>query len=235
MLKRTKDRKVTNSVTAKGNVRIANAFSLPAITSCPGATDYCKAICYAFKLEKAYPSFHDVAMHNYNTLVGLPKDEMVTELYDMMQAFVNECLKWNAPMYFRIHADGDFFSKDYLSAWMNIIWAFPEVQFWVYTRDPEAAFELHFGFGMNNCTVYFSADPDNMPTADRLHRDYGIRIAMLADTFADAREMMGDIKAVNCPENNKAIPLIDSKGSACARCGLCIHGRNNVLFSKGKK
>lgn len=228
-LKRTSDRKVTNSVTPKGNVRIANAFSLPAGISCPGMTGYCQKICYAGKLEKIYKGFRDTVLYNWNMLKGLDWAGMYTLLDSMIDDFEAECDKWNAPKHFRIHADGDFFSLDYTQAWGNVIMDHPNVQFWVYTRVPESAIELN---PLENCSVYFSADPENVLVARRL-MDQGIRIAMLDDTFDDARALIGT-KAVRCPENNKAIPLISERGSACERCGLCIFGRNNVLFSRTK-
>ena len=54
-LKRSKDRKVANSLTASNGVRIANSFGLPAGRdySCPSATSVCSQICYAGQLENS--------------------------------------------------------------------------------------------------------------------------------------------------------------------------------------
>lgn len=232
-LKRTADRKVTNSVTKSGNVRIANSFSLPAGISCPGITPYCDSICYAGKLEKMYPNFMGTVMHNYNMLNGLRGPDMVVLLDAMIAAFVAESNKVSAPNIFRIHADGDFFSMEYTAAWIEVMWMHTNVQFWVYTRVPESAIAINLG--VRNCSVYFSADKDNVLTALKLWEEFGIKIAMVADTFAEAKELMQGIKSVRCPENNKSIPLISERGSACKRCGLCVFERNNVLFSKTKR
>ena len=54
MLRRSKDRKVTNAVSPNGKTPlIANTFGLPSgkAYSCPGATSVCEKICYAGKLE----------------------------------------------------------------------------------------------------------------------------------------------------------------------------------------
>jgi len=40
---------------------------------------------------------------------------------------------------------------------------------------------------------------------------------------------------VPCPENNKKLPLISDKGSACVTCGQCVFERNDILFSRSKK
>jgi hypothetical protein len=84
----------------------------------------------------------------------------------------------------------------------------------------------------DNLALYFSADPDNVAVAKYLETR-GIRIAYVGRTFADGKAEFAN--ATRCPENNKAMPLISEQGSACARCGLCVFGRKNVLFSSSKK
>lgn len=234
-LRVTKDRKVANSVMPSGKqARIANAFSLPAgkDMSCPGATEVCETICYAGELERIFKGFRDNVMHNWNVLKDMSGKDMEYVLSQSLSQFVADCDKWQAPANFRIHADGDFFNAEYIMAWIHVMELFPNVQFWVYTRNVMAAVRIHKR-GLDNCSLYFSGDSANVNIAQMLHSTYGINIAMLGDTFAEAKALFP--KAVRCPENNKAIPLISSKGSACQVCGLCITGRNSVLFSKTKR
>lgn len=216
--------------------RIANAFSLPAghNYSCPGATDYCEAICYAGKLEKIFKGFRDNVMHNWDILKDMYGPDMEVALSAAVATFVEQCDKWNAPKHFRIHADGDFFNADYTMAWINVMHEFPDVQFWVYTRVANSAVRIHKA-QLSNCSLYFSADPVNVNVAVMLNKLYGINVAMVANTFDEGKALIPDIKATRCPENNKSIPLISSKGSACEVCGLCIFGRKSVLFSKTKR
>lgn len=234
-LRVTKDRKVANSVMPSGKqARIANAFSLPAgkDMSCPGATEVCESICYAGKLENVFPSFRASVLHNWDILKDMNGPQMENALRPIIAQFILDSDKWNAPRNFRIHADGDFFNSDYIMAWIHVMRAFPEVQFWVYTRNVTAAVRIHKS-DISNCSLYFSGDSANVSIATMLHNTYGINIAMLGNTFDEAKALFP--KAVRCPENNKAIPLISSKGSACQVCGLCITGRNSVLFSKTKR
>ncbi len=228
MLKRTKDRKVANHVTKSGNVSIANAFSLPSGTqyTCPGATSYCEDICYAGKLETMYPSFRAAVLHN---LEQLKNGNMVELLTVMIQEFVEECDRKNAPKLFRIHADGDYFHPEYVSAWIAVMQLFPDVQFWSYTRVVSAAIAIH-NAQLTNHALYFSADKDNIGIA-KVMAARGILIAVVGDTFDEAQSLFPSFK---CPENRKSIPLISTKGSACARCGICIIGRKSVAFSKKK-
>ena len=246
MLRRSKDRKVTNAVNASGKQAvIANAFGLPSGTafSCPGATSFCERICYAGKIEKIYPSARNLLIRNFQELVYADylfgAYGMVELLYDMIEEFSKECIKRNAPRVFRIHWDGDFFSVEYAKAWEFIVLTFTDIQFWVYTRSFQDDLNvLPFIAGIPNLHVYLSADPVNIALANQRAAEYpGVNIATVADTFAIAKDTILDNsrKTYNCPENKGSIPLIDVKGSACVRCSICVTGRGDVLFSIQKK
>ena len=233
-LTRSKDRKVTNAVSPNGKTAtIANAFGLPSgkAYSCPDATGFCETICYAGKLEKIYKGVANVLLRNYALLKDATRGEMVALLTTMIAAFVAESEKRSAPKIFRIHWDGDFFSPVYVTAWAAVIRQFPDVQFWVYTRVATAATFLH-AQKLDNLSLYFSADPDNVKVAKHLEAK-GINVAYVDTTFDAGKTQFP--KAVRCPELNGALPLISERGSACARCGLCVNGRKSVLFSTSKK
>jgi len=232
------DRKVTNAVSPNGKTAtIANTFGLPAGKdfSCPNQTPTCAKVCYAGKLEKVYKGVRDTLLHNWNLLKDADHDTMENLLQDMINDFKADCDKRNAPKLFRIHWDGDFFSKEYTFAWKHVILNNPDVKFWVYTRVPLAADMLK---DMENLSLYFSTDADNKDIAIKLNKDKGIKLAYLADTFAigqeDLKTMIGKPGA-KCPENKKAIPLIDKDGSACVKCSLCIDNKANIVFSAKKK
>lgn len=233
MLKRSNDRKVANHV-VKGQPKIKNAFGLPAGESCTHKTSICDLICYAGKIEKIYPGVYKVLRHNFDLLRDCNDNvpQMFNLLHAMIAEFRSDCEKRGVEdRFFRIHWDGDFFSNAYARAWKKTIEANPDIDFWVYTRVPYAARLLN----KTEATVYFSADAENEPTAKRLAKQ-GILIAYLHDTFDDGRDAMRrmNINAVKCPENNKKIPLVSDDKSACGACGVCIDGRNNVLFSRYK-
>lgn len=231
---RSKDRKVTNAASPNGKTPvIANTFGLPSgrAFSCGSQTDFCESICYAGKLEKIYKGVSRILLSNFDALKDASRDEMVEMLNGMVSEFRTESEKRNAEKIFRIHWDGDFFSGTYTAAWNDVIRANRDIQFWVYTRVAPAALFLH-NAKHDNLGLYFSADRDNIEKA-RLLESRGINIAFVGDTFADGKaEFPG---AVRCPENNRAIDLISEKGSACARCGLCVEGRKSVLFSVKKR
>ena len=237
-LKRSMDRKVTNAVSPNGKTpTIANTFGLPAgkAFSCPGATNTCESVCYAGKLERVYKGVRQVLIHNWELLNNANYDEMVRLLNEMIVEFKLDCDKRNAEKLFRIHWDGDFFNDTYTLAWKTVINKHEDVKFWVYTRVSTAAEMLK---GISNLSLYFSTDKDNKEIAINLNKNNGIKLAYLAETFAigqaDMKEMIGRVGA-KCPENKKAIPLIDKEGSACVKCSLCIDNKADIVFSAKKR
>lgn len=244
-LRRSADRKVTNSVTKSGNVSSAghNSFGLPAGAnySCPGETAVCGKICYAGKIEKIFKVSHALVSHNFDLLKNSSRDEMVRLLDEMITEFEVKCDKSGADKYFRIHWDGDFFNKDYVEAWRTVILRHPAIQFWAYTRS---AFAVPSLVGIENLSVYFSADMANIPVAKALHNTYGegrvpengLKIALLTETFDEGINVMRDITGnasagVACPELSGKLPMISDKGSACGICQQCPMGRSHIRFA----
>jgi len=237
-LLRSKDRKVTNAVTPNGKqASIANTFGLPAgkAYSCPGATSICETVCYAGKLEKIFPTVKKNLLHNWELLRNADGLTMLMLLSEMIDEFVEDCEKKEAPLLFRIHWDGDFFSDQYAHAWKQVIKNNPTIQFWVYTRVKSAAVILK---DIPNLSLYYSTDSENKSIGINLKNEHGISLAYLAKNFAigqaDMKELTGKVGA-KCPENKKAIPLISSNGSACATCKLCIYEKSDIVFSATKK
>ena len=229
---------MANAVSPNGKTpTIANTFGLPAgkAYSCPGATSVCESVCYAGKLEKIYKGVRDNLLHNWNLLKDADHDTMEALLMEMIADFKKDCDKRNAEKLFRIHWDGDFFSDDYAFAWKHVILNNPDVQFWVYTRVKSAAEMLK---NIDNLSLYFSADSDNIKTAVELKQTYGIKMAYLSQNFAMGKEQLKEMigkSGVSCPENAKKIPLISKNGSACVTCGQCVFNRNDIVFSASKK
>jgi curved DNA-binding protein CbpA len=160
---------------------------------------------------------------------------MYSLLSDMIAEFKTDCVKRNAKMLFRIHWDGDFFSDEYAQAWRLVIEEQPDIQFWVYTRVKSAALILK---DIPNLSLYYSTDSENKAIGIGLKTEHGIRLAYLAKNFAMGQ---ADMKALTskpgakCPENAKRISLIDSEGSACVKCSLCVFNKADIVFSASKK
>jgi hypothetical protein len=237
-LKRSFDRKVANLVTKNGKqAAIANTFGLPAgkAFSCPGATSVCESVCYAGKLEKLFKGVKTNLLHNWELLKDADQKTMEKLLSAMIDEFVIDCNKKNAPKLFRIHWDGDFFNDTYTNAWKNIILNNTDIKFWVYTRVHAAAVMLK---GIPNLSLYYSTDSENKEIGVSLKKDHGVRLAYLAKNFAIGQADMKELfnrPGAKCPENLKSIPLISNAGSACVSCGLCVYSKSDIVFSSSKK
>jgi hypothetical protein len=239
-LKASKDRKVCNAVNAAGKqAAISNTFGLPSGIdySCPGMTDICNLVCYAGKLEKAFPSLSALLLHNWNLLKDADLETTVALLDPMIVEFERLSDRRGAEKIYRIHFDGDFFSATYTAAWIEVIRRHASVQFWVYTRVAAHAVMVHKA-GLPNVSLYFSTDRVNEPVGAMLNKIYGIRLAYLADNFQQGQKAMRQITgrpAARCPEQTGQIPMISATGSACQRCGICVFGKSDIVFSASKK
>lgn len=242
-LRRSSDRKTANSVARTGKTaNIANAFGLlsGADNSCPGQTSACGSVCYAGKLEKIFPGFRNAMTENWNSVQNASTSDIARSLSALISDFRADCVKRNAEMAFRIHHDGDFFSRGYARAWASVIRNNPDVQFWAYTRS--------FTPGINvvdiladipNLTLYLSVDNGNREWVGEIIAEHSdVLIATLTDTAAEGTEMMREWRnrpGAACPEVMGRIPLITTDGGACFRCGLCITGKADIRFAaKGK-
>ncbi len=246
-LRRSAVRKITNLPACNGRTAaIANSLGLLAgpAHSCPGATATCARVCYSAKAER-YTSVRAMLAANMRTLADRDRAEMSALLMEMITDFRADCARARSrgvpvPLDFRIHWDGDFFSYAYAEAWADTIRANPEVRFWVYTRsfDPATLDVLPALTGLPNLTLYLSVDPDNLPAAKAARERHPWALwAYLAESFASGAEALVDVpgKRYPCPENGGRIPLITEQGSACLRCGVCLDGRGDVVFSTTRR
>lgn len=107
------------------------SFSLPSGVTCSReacATCY-RDGCYGRAMERRLPSIRNAYAENYDLLRS-----------DMSGC--KEYLNWyfdspNAPRMFRIHVVGDFFSREYLQMWIDVIRDHPQTLFMAFTKQFE--------------------------------------------------------------------------------------------------
>lgn len=224
--------------------RVRNAFGLPAGKdySCPGATSICDSVCYAGKIEKRYKAVHARLNANLELLRSLDIVGMTDALRIMLWQFAAECDKKGVEKKFRIHWDGDFFSRGYAIAWAAVIQEFPEIQFWVYTRSfVPGANVIPILSGIDNLELYLSIDADNEEHAPHILAEYpDVLPSVLSDTMDNAADIMVELvgkPGAKCPELIGAIPLtVDNaeKTGACIACNLCPGGKAPIRFAHKK-
>lgn len=158
----------TNSKLGLGrnNTRIGN-FNLPAVTTCPGASDLCKAKCYAIKGRWRCPNV--VARAKMN-LEGSQSPGFV-------ESMVRQCRRVDVV---RLHSSGDLHSPEYTRAWIEIARALPQVVFGAYTRswvvDGFLSVLREFS-ALPNVQLFLSMDPTMGTPPDGfrhayMHRDW---------------------------------------------------------------
>jgi len=139
----------------KRGLRIAS-FDLPPGITCPNALQ-CKAGCYGKQgwyvrpcVQKRLRENHELSLSGeFCLVVG---KAITTGKYDVV----------------RIHSTGDFYSEQYLSKWLRLWLALPDVQFYAYTKMV-SMFKLRFT--PSNFTVVYSygGTEDHLinPSADK--------------------------------------------------------------------
>ena len=192
------------------------AFDLPAGHTCPMA-DKCKATahritgkitdgaqmqfrCYASSIESAFSSVRNAHWQNFEAIKGMTSGTIATLILNEMPKGVKVV---------RIHSSGDFFSRDYFNAWLQVAKNRPEIRFFGYTKvldyvqaDKPQNFKLVYSFGGK-----MDSQLTNEPTA----------YVVLNAEVAKAKSLQ-----VACPQEAPANDFFHVM--AGATFALCLHG-----------
>ena len=107
-----------------GNTKLNNTmmFNLPATLEVCGRL--C-AGCYAAREQVRFPSI----------LVARDNRYLASQQSDFADKIIAELTKLKKkPLYFRIHASGEFYSQTYINHWQKIASSFPSITFYAYTK-----------------------------------------------------------------------------------------------------
>ena len=106
---------------SKGNKKLKSTkalkfliWNLPAVKTCPFATESCKRLCYARKAERVYPSVLPCREKNFQASKSPDFVEKVIEIIKKE--------KDNRVLVVRIHESGDFYNKEYAEKWLAMMW-----------------------------------------------------------------------------------------------------------------
>jgi len=191
--------------------RSVAAFSIPAIKTCPGATQYCQSVCYANKGCFRFPNVISSYDNNY-------KISLTNDFVDMINKEIKLYRKLTA---IRIHPSGDFYNIDYIEKWIEIVKANPKVKFWAYTRSwrmPNLLPHLKTLSEFDNIELFASTDSTTSESPPSW-----LRIADVQVTWDNA-----DSSYVKCPAQK-------NKNITCDKCTYCFKqskGKQNVIFKE---
>jgi Gene product 88 len=192
------------SLLTRGNRKLGASiyhFDLPAgpDASCPGASTFCAAVCYA---RKGHYLFGSVQAKYASNLAAWR--EHPAQLERNLSA---ELDRLPAATVIRLHTSGDFISAGYVGMWVQLAATHPNLTFYAYTRSWVVASiraSLDIFRSLPNVTVWASTDdtmsapPADWPTT---------RIVASFDLAPGI---------AHCPEQT-------GKRASCADCGLCFN------------
>lgn len=146
---------VLPEVFGRGNDKLGAGiltFSLPAITTCPGSSGLCRALCYADKKNSRFSG--DVVQARYDrNWVLAERDDFAEILAKRLQHSRTAVLRW--------HVSGDVYNAIYATKILQVTRKSPQVQAYLYTRswrDPAVAAVLSEIAREPNIEVWYSCD-----------------------------------------------------------------------------
>lgn len=165
-----------------------------------------------------------------NVKAAWERNRLACEAPGWVEAMIADIAK-HGDDYIRIHVAGDFYSQEYINAWLQIVRNCPQTTFVAYTRSWNCA-ELLPGLEElsreNNFVLWFSVD-SSMPQPPVVP---GVRVAFLSCSDDDVPDYPIDLifrdnpktpakslKGVRvCPYEQH---IVDKKQIQCRKCLIC--------------
>lgn len=196
-------------------------FNLPPIKSCLNHSTCAEfkdsqgknKRCYALKAYEMYTKTRENYNHNY--------DLCLTDLKLVKEELIAYC-KYMKPKYFRIHASGDFYSKEYLDMWIDVVKACPETKFLAYTKVYGFFNKLELP---KNFSVFLSYMPSiDYDQAEKFSEMIGLPMAYAHSEKPKKQGIVACLEQVTDKLN-------------CSSCGICFEmptykRKFNILFKE---
>lgn len=192
------------NVNTNGNKKLVNndfvrflIWNLPAIKTCPYATEHCKNACYALAAENAYPTVKPCRENNYNESL---KADFAKRMIETITYYRNSKSYKNKLMIVRIHESGDFYNQEYANKWVEIINHFK--------NDKTIIFHCY----TKSLVFFHDVDIKNMSN-----------LAFIASVWDDtSKEALKEISEKNYRIYTAVESFDNWKGNKC-RCEDCAH------------
>lgn len=191
-------------------------WNLPAVLTCPGASEWCLSNCYNADIrDDIFPI--NRWLENLWIINNFP-DVFYYNIIKQLSETKKSCAV-------RIHSSGDFFSKEYIKLWIDIINKNRDVHFWAYTRSfncKELKPYLKELYMLDNMQLFLSFDKTIQVPNTNL--DWRRSYVYNNIDEADAHSRLYKKGYIICPQQiNHTIN--------CASCGFCIKNINkDILF-----
>lgn len=208
-----------------GNSKLGNIpnFSLPSVSSCPAHTAICAKICYAKKLERAFPNVHKKVLANEE---AINSPEFVTTLVAELTKLSTK--KKNPMTIFRWHVFGDIKDIQYLYKMESVMKQLPNITFYAYTRNwsqPDWLSHLETLRQLSNFTLIASLDDDHIKN-NQLPPDTWRVSYVGSKSITDVQTLLNK-KFLLCPNQGKSKALCDQ----CKYCyNLKFKNQTNSIY-----
>ena len=160
--------------------------------------------CFSASQEVQYNGVYNLRKHNFDALRGLHLSDMIHELNTAMPDNLGIC---------RIHVAGDFFSPDYMFAWINMAMMHTDRLFYAYTKSLTYWVEYQeYLDQLDNFVLTASYGGRN----DSMVAEQGLRSAKVVFSESEAVELGLDI---DHDDSHAARPSLKNQDFA-----LLIHG-----------
>lgn len=189
----------------EGNSKVGEVFnfSLPSKTTCPGASPWCQKHCNMSRFEQFRPTCRNAYTRNLS--IAKNYDQFTKTVIGILPRILHSM---------RIHVSGDFWSKEYIQSWIQICEAFPQTNFWAYTRSwtiPDLIHSLEALKSIPNVELFASTD-QTMPLPPQHWRIAFLNNDERASGFVCAHQ--------------------ENKLKTCTECGYCFQNHTgNVIFN----
>ena len=228
--------KVLN-VNINGNKKLKNTdkirymiWNLPAVKTCPFATENCKKSCYARKAERVYSNVLPCREKN---LEDSKKADFVDRMIYTIEKHLNSKAFNGKKAIFRIHESGDFYSVEYTRKWIEIVKHFEHdtrITFLVYTKSLE--YFIACGYGRTCLPIDEKTTfPKNIVIRSSLWNDTKQKYIDLTKIYrfpiytALSEKDMETERA-----NGRKFSVCTCEN--CSSCGKCWNGKINDIIVK---
>lgn len=227
-----------SKIHAQGARALTLVYSGLAHHDCPGATQACRASCYAMGwrfMDAAGKRKGTSFKYSYLAHHDIKRLEAVV-MREIGQA-VARARRLRLPLAVRIHEAGDFVSPAHIAMWGRVADAYPGIIFWAYTRSDMAcnitAAAVRLLADRPNVHVRASFDP--VPDGTVAGCTGSVKLEQLTRNGLPGAVVVGRARdgiltgpkrvegAVNCPEQ------LTHGEIGCADCGLCWSSSRPVI------
>ena len=179
------------------------AWNLPAVKTCPYATELCKKRCFARKAERMYPQVTPCRECN---LAETKKPTFVADAIAAIKAYAAKDKCQGKLLTVRIHTSGDFYSEAYLRKWIAIANHFKnntKIQFQAYTKSV-SYFKHHYLRYKNldniNIHIVYSAWDDTRQ--EDLSFARALKLPIFYATTKEKATEVAKSGVYRCPQSN---------------------------------